>query len=310
MRRIRLRLSPRQIVVYFRGTTFLSFSQTTAVRFLRSDRFLPSLLLSFSERWRKKSQRRKILLCSTFPVILFFSQKWRIGKENINRRGTYHDKGEEEDEAITRDASRRRREKRAHTLPQKSGSLIRDGGPTPPAPRRFFFPPFPSLLFYSHVIAKNRASLSLSFLLFLLSFYFPPTIDDHHRAVQESDRVQHLSRLLAPASDYDDPSTTTVSSFSFDLWITDNRIRRTCSSYSPYDQSRPNHPLHTTHQRKPPCFSFFLFLRGCPNRSPNFLFFPFFYLFIFFPRPEIRRTIGRIFDLGSILSRCIARRKL
>lgn len=200
-------------------------------------------------------------------------------------------------------------------MPQKSGSLIRDGGPTPPAPRRFFFPPFPSLLFYSllfysHVIAKNRASLSLSFLLFLLSFYFPPTIDDHHRAVQESDRVQHLSRLLAPASDYDDPSTTTVSSFSFDLWITDNRIRRTCSSYSPYDQSRPNHPLHTTHQRKPPCFSFFLFLRGCPNRSPNFLFFPFFYLFIFFPRPEIRRTIGRIFDLGSILSRCIARRKL
>lgn len=155
-------------------------------------------------------------------------------------------------------------------MPQKSGSLIRDGGPTPPAPRRFFFPPFPSLLFYSHVIAKNRASLSLSFLLFLLSFYFPPTIDDHHRAVQESDRVQHLSRLLAPASDYDDPSTTTVSSFSFDLWITDNRIRRTCSSYSPYDQSRPNHPLHTTHQRKPPCFSFFPFFTRMPESFPKF----------------------------------------
>lgn len=277
-------------------------------RFLRSDRFLPSLLLSFSERWRKKSQRRKILLCSTFPVILFFSRKWRIAKENINRRGTYHDKGEEEDEAITRDASRRRREKRAHTFAAKKWVVNSRRWSHATRAASLLLP---SLSLATLLLARHREESRFSFSLFSsFSSFLLFSIDNHHRAVQESDRVQHLSRLLALASDYDDPSTTTVSSFSFDLWITDNRIRRTCSSYSPYDQSRPNHPLHTTHQRKPPCFSFFLFLRGCPNRSPNFLSFPFFYLFIFFPRPEIRRTIGRIFDLGSILSRCIARRKL
>lgn len=219
----------------------------------------------------------------------------------------YHDKGEEEDEAITRDASRRRREKRAHTFAAKKWVVNSRRWSHATRAASLLLP---SLPFATLLLARHREESRLSFSLFssfssFSSFLsFSTTIDDHHRA------VQHLSRLLAPASDYDDPSTTTVSSFSFDLWITDNRIRRTCSSYSPYDQSRPNHPLHTTHQRKPPCFPFFLFLRGCPNRSPNFLFFPFFYLFIFFPRPEIRRTIGRIFDLGSILSRCIARRKL
>lgn len=187
LRRIRLRLSPRQIVVCFRGTTFLSFSQTTAVRFLRSDRFLPSLLLSFSERWRKKSQRRKILLCSTFPVILFFSRKWRIAKENINRRGTYHDKGEEEDEAITRDASRRRREKRAHTFAAKKWVVNSRRWSHATRAASLLFP---SLSLATLLLARHREESRLSFSLFSSFSSFLLFSTDHRRPSSSRPRVE------------------------------------------------------------------------------------------------------------------------
>lgn len=125
-------------------------------------------------------------------------------------------------------------------------------------PRRFFFPPH-----YSFTRASSRRIASPRFFFSFRSIFH-----------QESDRVRHLSRLLAPASDYDDPSTTTVSSFGFDLWITDNRIRRTCSSCPLFppppillrdDQSRPV-PLCAHHPSTEATLFFFLsflFLRGC-----------------------------------------------
>lgn len=129
-------------------------------------------------------------------------------------------------------------------------------------PRRFFFPPH-----YSFTRASSRRIASLFSPRFFFSF----------RSIfhQESDRVRHLSRLLAPASDYDDPSTTTVSSFGFDLWITDNRIRRTCSSCPPLPSSpypAPRWSIATSATLCTPPFngshpvflSFFsFFLRGC-----------------------------------------------
>lgn len=124
-------------------------------------------------------------------------------------------------------------------------------------PRRFFFPPH-----YSFTRASSRRIASPRFFFSFRSIFH-----------QESDRVRHLSRLLAPASDYDDPSTTTVSSFGFDLWITDNRIRRTCSSCpplpsSPYPAPRWSIATSATLCTPPfngshPVFLSFLFLRGC-----------------------------------------------
>lgn len=64
-------------------------------------------------------------------------------------------------------------------------------------------------------------------------------------------------------SDYDDPSTTTLRSFSFDLWITDNRIRWTRrSSYSMINRAPPS----------PPPFhpAFFFFLSFFHPNPPNF----------------------------------------
>lgn len=137
-------------------------------------------------------------------------------------------------------------------------------------PRRFFFPPH-----YSFTRASSRRIASPRFFFSFRSIFH-----------QESDRVRHLSRLLAPASDYDDPSTTTVSSFGFDLWITDNRIRRTCSSCPPLPSSpypAPRWSIATSATLCTPPFngshpvflSFFSFFTRMPRRSPNFLFFPF-----------------------------------
>lgn len=182
LRRIRLRLSPRQIVVCFRGTTFLSFFQTTAVRFLRSARApLPSLKFFGT---RKKSQRRKILLCSTFPVILFFSRKWRIAKENINRRGTYHDK--EEDEAITRDASRRRREKRAHTFAAKKWVVNSRRWSHATRAASLLLP---SLSLATLLLARHREESRLSFSLFSSFSSFLLFSTDHRRPSSSRPRV-------------------------------------------------------------------------------------------------------------------------
>ena len=82
-----------------------------------------------------------------------------------------------------------------------------------------------SLSLSSHVIDEKRlSSLSLLLARSLVSperFYFPPV--PRTTKPSESNCVEPRSPLLV-RSDYDDPSTT-VSSSSFDLWITDNRIR-------------------------------------------------------------------------------------
>lgn len=93
---------------------------------------------------------------------------------------------------------------------------------------------------------------------FSFYYHFPP-----------SRSPQHLSRLL-DRSDYDDPSTTTLRSFSFDLWITDNRIRRTRrSSYSMINRAPP--PFH------PAFFSSFTRIRQIFSSFRDF--FPFFFFF-------------------------------
>lgn len=184
---------------------------------------------------------------------------------------------------ITRDASRWR------APAQKSGSLIGDRGlqllfawlttrdrlhfssslSTFSSP---FSPEYPRLSLSSYVIDENRfSSLSLLLARSLVSperFYFPPV--PRTTKPSESNCVEPRSPLLV-RSDYDDPSTT-VSSSSFDLWITDNRIR----SYSlrheqspppPFD--RPAEPVFYEHVSMiivaKPChrlvFTFFYLLR-------------------------------------------------
>ena len=100
-------------------------------------------------------------------------------------------------------------------------------------------------------------SLSSRFLFGVRFFYFYfPTVARTTKP-SGSDCVEPRSPLLV-RSDYDDPSTT-VSSFSFDLWITDNRIRSTCFAFPlslslSHDQSPP-----TLDSPKRTCFFFFFF---------------------------------------------------
>lgn len=138
-----------------------------------------------------------------------------------------------------------------------------------------FLPLFPPniLVSPSRRMSSTRTASPLSLLLArsLVSperFYFPPV--PRTTKPSESNCVEPRSPLLV-RSDYDDPSTT-VSSSSFDLWITDNRIR----SYSlrheqspppPFD--RPAEPVFYEHVSMiivaKPChrlvFTFFYLLR-------------------------------------------------
>lgn len=128
----------------------------------------PDFSISTIEKGKVVDGRVERYAFNFYPSLFF-----RTGKENINRRWGVLRRGEEEENEALRDNKGGGRhvdvERKEHTpLPQKSGSLIRDGGPTSlllPSP----------LLFHSRVIAKNRVPFFPPF-LFLLSFYFPPRV--------------------------------------------------------------------------------------------------------------------------------------
>lgn len=69
---------------------------------------------------------------------------------------------------------------------------------------------------YKHLLCNKRNCA------FTRSHFFFFSRNHNSRLVRK--QLQSTMPLRIARSDYDDPSTT-VSSFSFDLWVTDNRIR-------------------------------------------------------------------------------------
>lgn len=158
--------------------------------------------ISFFNLVEKKSKNKNRGGWTDVERYAFNFSQWRIGKENINRREALRDNKREEHIFAAK----------KWVVDSRRWSTI--------ALLLFSFPPPSFILFYTRTSSRRIASLS-----FFFSFYFPPSEPSKSRTASNT----YLD--CSPASDYDDPSTTTVSSFSFDLWITDNRIRWTCSSY-------------------------------------------------------------------------------
>ena len=194
------------------------------------------------------------------PSFLFFLEN-RCPKRN-HRRKVNNDHEHNKEEArrvdVHRDEERRER------------SLIRNRGPPHARDRpHFSFSLCPDTLVYHRreafsllvfslfvypsiypsirlVFPSFAGSFSLSsrflFLFFLFFFFYFPTVARTTKP-SGSDCVEPRSPLLV-RSDYDDPSTT-VSSFSFDLWITDNRIRSTCFVLPPHPPLFSRRPIAT-----------------------------------------------------------------
>lgn len=202
---------------------------------------------TFSPNCQRSYQR-----CTFFLVVLsyFFSFYRYQPKRKRRRRKQRREATITTTTTITRDASRWR------APAQKSGSLIGDRGlqllfawlTTRDRPHfssslstfSSLFSPPDILVSPSRRMSSMRTASPLSLLLArsLVSperFYFPPV--PRTTKPSESNCVEPRSPLLV-RSDYDDPSTT-VSSSSFDLWITDNRIR----SYSLHHEQSPPPPF-------------------------------------------------------------------
>lgn len=127
---------------------------------------IPSLFLISFE---KKSKNKNRGGWTDVERYAFNFSQWRIGKENINRREALRDNKREEHIFAAK----------KWVVDSRRWSTI--------ALLFFSFPPSSFILFYTRTSSRRIASLFLFFFFILFS-----TI----RAVQESDRVQHLSRLL------------------------------------------------------------------------------------------------------------------
>lgn len=186
LRRIRLRLSPRQIVVCFRGTTFLSFSQTTAVRFLRSARApLPSISsLKFFGTLEKEIAASKDTFVFNFSRYPLFFSKMANSKRKYQQEGDVSRQGGGRSDNKGRVTSTSR-EKSAHLAVKKWVVNSRRWSHATRAASLFL----PSLSLATLLLARHREESRLSFSLFSSFSSFLLFSTDHRRPSSSRPRV-------------------------------------------------------------------------------------------------------------------------
>lgn len=188
LRRIRLRLSPRQIVVCFRGTTFLSFFQTTAVRFLRSARApLPSISsLKFFGTLEKEIAASKDTFVFNFSRYPLFFSKMANSKRKYQQEGDVSRQGggggRSDNKGRVTSTSR---EKSAHLAAKKWVVNSRRWSHATRAASLLL----PSLSLATLLLARHREESRLSFSLFSSFSSFLLFSTDHRRPSSSRPRV-------------------------------------------------------------------------------------------------------------------------